>query len=76
MRAFQRNEPTISPQKIVEMVTMSPALALRQQNALGRIRPGFLADLIAIPCSEGDDVFEQIAAFDRRIDWIMVNGKL
>src|SRR6266487_4420299 len=40
-RAFQRNEPGISPQKILEMVTVNPALALRQKNTLGRIRPGF-----------------------------------
>jgi cytosine/adenosine deaminase-related metal-dependent hydrolase len=76
MRAFQRNEPAISPQKILEMVTVNAALALRQENMLGRIRPGFRADLIAIPCSKGRDVFEEIAAFDGGIDWIMANGKL
>ncbi len=75
-RAFQRNEPGISPQKILEMVTVNPALALRQENSLGRIRPGFRADLIAISCSQGRDVFEEIAAFDAGIDWIMANGRL
>ncbi len=76
MRAFQRNGPAISPQKILEMVTVNAALALRQENMLGRIRPGFRADLIAIPCSQGRDVFEEIVAFDGGIDWIMANGKL
>jgi imidazolonepropionase-like amidohydrolase len=57
------------------MVTVNPAAALRQQNTLGRIRPGFRADLIAIPCSEGGDVFEEIVAFDGEIEWILVNGK-
>src|SRR2546429_3388465 len=42
MRAFQRSEPQISPDKILEMVTVNAALALHQENALGRIRPGFL----------------------------------
>ena len=75
MRAFQRNEPTISPQKILEMVTVNSALALRQKNTLGRIRPGFRADLIAVPCGKGRDAFEEIVAFDGEIDWMMVNGK-
>jgi cytosine/adenosine deaminase-related metal-dependent hydrolase len=75
MRAFQRNEPESSPEKIFEMVTVNPALALSQQNTLGRIRPGFRADLIAIPCSGGRDLFGEIVAFDGEITWMMVNGK-
>ena len=75
MRAFQRSEPERSPEKIFEMITVIPASALRQQNTLGRIRPGFRADLIAIPCSEDRDLFGEIVAFDREIDWMMVNGK-
>jgi cytosine/adenosine deaminase-related metal-dependent hydrolase len=75
MRAFQRSEPEISPKKIFEMVTVNPASALRQQNTLGRIRPGFRADLTAIPCREGRDLFGEIVAFDGEVDWIMVNGR-
>ncbi len=75
MRAFQRSEPESSPEKIFEMVTVNPASALGQQNSLGRIRPGFRADLIAIPCREGRDLFGEIVAFDGEVDWIMVNGR-
>jgi cytosine/adenosine deaminase-related metal-dependent hydrolase len=75
MRAFRRSEPETSPEKVFEMVTVNPASALRQQNTLGRIRPGFRADLIAIPCAEGDDLFAEIVAFDGEINWMMVNGK-
>jgi cytosine/adenosine deaminase-related metal-dependent hydrolase len=75
MRAFQHSEPERSPEKILEMVTMNPASALGQQNTLGRIRPGFRADLIAIPSSEGSDLFEEIVAFDGEVDWMMVNGR-
>ena len=75
MRPFQRREPEISPEKIFEMVTVNPASALRQQNTLGRIRPGFRADLIAIPCRESRDLFGEIVAFDGEVDWIMVNGR-
>jgi len=75
MRAFQRNEPAVSPDKIFEMVTVNAASALRQQNTLGRIRPGFRADLIAIPCTEDGDLFAEIVEFDGEINWMMVNGK-
>jgi aminodeoxyfutalosine deaminase len=75
MRAFQRSEPATSPEEIFEMVTVKSALALSQSNTLGRIRPGFRADLIAIPCGEGGDLFGEIVAFDREVDWMMVNGK-
>src|SRR5882724_4294649 len=60
MRAFQRSEPGISPDKILEMVTVNGARALRQRNKLARTRPGFRADLIAVPCSGTDNLFEQI----------------
>ena len=76
MRAFRRSEPGISPNKILEMVTVNPATALHQENALGRIRRGLRADLLAVRCNERDTPFEQILEFDGSVDWIMVNGKL
>ncbi|PYL30935.1 MAG: hypothetical protein DMF39_04445 [Verrucomicrobia bacterium] len=76
MRAFRRSEPGISPDKILKMVTVNPARALRQENTLGRIRRGFRADLLAVRCNERDTPFEQILEFDGSVDWIMVNGKL
>ncbi len=76
MRAFQRREPAISPEEIVKMVTLNPAMALHQEKMIGRIRPGFCADLVAVQCSEHDKPFEQIVGFDGSIDWIMVNGKM
>ncbi len=76
MRAFQRSEPGISPDEILKMVTLNPAIALHQENTLGRIRPGFSADLIAVPCSQGADLFGEIMEFDGQVDSVMVNGKL
>ncbi len=79
MRAFQRNEPGLSPDKIFEMVTVNPALALDQSRhggTMGRIRPGFQADLISIPCGGGTNLFEEIVAFAGPIDWMMVNGRM
>jgi cytosine/adenosine deaminase-related metal-dependent hydrolase len=76
MRAFQRREPGISPDEILKMATVNPAMALHQENTLGRIRPGFSADLIAVPCSQGADLFGEIMEFDGQVDSVMVNGKL
>ena len=75
MRAFQRNEPAISPEKVLKMVTVNSALALGQQNTLGRIRPGFGADLVAIPCTESRDLFAEIVAFENEINWMMADGR-
>ena len=76
MRAFQKEFPDVSPEEILKMVTVNPAAALHRENMIGRIRPGFCADLIATPCGERDNPFEQIVEFDASIDWIMVNGKI
>jgi cytosine/adenosine deaminase-related metal-dependent hydrolase len=75
MRAFQKRFPSVPPQETFRMVTTNPARALRQENELGRIRPGFKADLIAVPCFGSEDVFEQIIAFDGPVSWAMVNGE-
>lgn len=75
MRAFQRSEPGISPNEILKMVTVNPAIALHQEKMIGRIRPGFCADLIAVPCSQGADLFGEIMEFDGQVDSVMVNGK-
>lgn len=74
MRAFQRNRPKVLPREILEMVTVNPADALQQSDRLGRIRPGFVADLISLPCARSTSVFEEIVAFDRPVDWAMVGG--
>jgi cytosine/adenosine deaminase-related metal-dependent hydrolase len=76
MRAFQRNEPGLSPDKIFEMVTVNAALALHQEKALGRIQPGFQADLICIPCGSSANLLEEILEFDGPVTWMMVNGKM
>ena len=75
MRAFQKAFPSVLPEQILEMVTVNPARVLGQEHELGRIRPGFEADLIAVPCSGSTDVFEQILAFERPVNWAIVNGE-
>ncbi len=74
MRAFEKKFPGSSPEEILQMVTVNPARALRQENALGRIRRGFRADLIAIPIAAGN-VFDGIIAFKDTVDWALLDGK-
>jgi len=71
MRAFQKEFPSVLADEIFQMVTVNPARALRYENALGQIRPGFGADLIAVPYSTSTDIFEQILAFKDPVDWVL-----
>ncbi|MDP9254265.1 MAG: amidohydrolase family protein, partial [Verrucomicrobiota bacterium] len=74
MRELHRREPALAPNEIIEMVTVNPAEALRLKANLGRIKPGYLADLISIPAASGDDVCEQIIGCEKPISWIMIGG--
>jgi len=76
MRAFQKNFPSVSAEEILQIATINPTRALRQENALGQIRPGFAGDLVAVPCAGSRDVFEQIIAFDGPVNFVMVNGEM
>jgi len=75
MRAFQRNEPTLSPRQILETVTVNAARALGQGDRLGQIAPGFFADLIALPCAGSTTAFEEIVAFKATVGWMIIDGK-
>jgi cytosine/adenosine deaminase-related metal-dependent hydrolase len=76
MRAFQKNVRGISPEEILEMVTLNPARALQQESQLGRIRVGFHADLIAVSCERATkNLFEEIIDFDGPAEWVMVAGQ-
>ncbi|HKR53426.1 MAG TPA: amidohydrolase family protein, partial [Chthoniobacterales bacterium] len=48
MRKFQ-DRFRFEPSKVLEMVTVNPARALKQLDQLGKIRRSFLADMIALP---------------------------
>jgi cytosine/adenosine deaminase-related metal-dependent hydrolase len=74
MRAFQKEFPSVSAEEIFQMVTVNPARALRYENALGQIRPGFGADLITVRCSTSTDTFEQILAFKDPVDWVLAGN--
>jgi len=75
MRAFQKTFQQISAEEILKTVTVNPARALRREKGLGQIRPGFEADLIAVPCSGSTDILEKIIAFDGPVKFIMMSGE-
>jgi cytosine/adenosine deaminase-related metal-dependent hydrolase len=74
MREFLRNFPAVSPEEIFSMATKNAAAALGQQSLLGEIRPGALADLIAVPLEARGDIFEQVIASSITVTWSMIDG--
>jgi aminodeoxyfutalosine deaminase len=76
MRQFRREHDDIPPEELLRMVTMNPAKALGRATGLGRIAPGYLADMIALPLSGSADVYEQIIAFNGDVPWMMIGGEI
>ena len=76
MRVLQELESALSPHEILNMATVNSARALGFAEKLGQIRPGMLADLVAIPFDlSSRKVFTEIVAFKRSVSWMMVDGK-
>ncbi|HWM25520.1 MAG TPA: amidohydrolase family protein [Chthoniobacterales bacterium] len=77
MRELRRKEPSVSPREVVTMATANGARAIGRADSLGRISPGFHADLIAIPSpATAVDAFDAIVAFDGTVRWMMVDGEI
>jgi cytosine/adenosine deaminase-related metal-dependent hydrolase len=73
MQELMRKESSLSPLAALTMATVNGAKAIGKSDTLGRISPGFCADLIAIP-QGSRDVFESIIGFDGAVPWMMVGG--
>jgi len=76
MRAFQTEFPDVSAESILGMVTRNPAGSLGQTDALGKIAPGFFADLIAVPATSSATIFDEIIAFEAAVGWLMIGGRV
>jgi cytosine/adenosine deaminase-related metal-dependent hydrolase len=76
MRELLRKEPWIAPREVLEMTTANAARAIGRADSLGMIRPGFRADLIALPAQSGTDIFGNIVAFEGAVPWMMVDGEI
>jgi cytosine/adenosine deaminase-related metal-dependent hydrolase len=76
LRLLADKEPGLTPEDLLYTVTGAPARALRMAGELGCIRPGALADLIAIPFSGPPrKAAEAVIAHRAWISWMMVHGK-
>jgi aminodeoxyfutalosine deaminase len=75
MRAFQKEFPKVPPERILKMVTVNPARALRRENELGKIERGSLADMIALPFTTSENVHQTILNFVGKVPWFMLHGK-
>jgi len=75
MRKF-RDRFHFEPKKVLEMVTINSARALKQRDQLGRIRANFLADMIALPFTKSPNIFETILNFVGKVPWIMLHGTI
>ena len=75
MQAVRDAHPWLAPRAILEMATVNGARALHQEQALGKIRAGCHADLIALPIDNSrGDVFEKIIAWKEQVPWQMIAG--
>ena len=75
LRQFARNEPSLSPRELFEMVTVNAAAALGQRDAVGMIRAGFAADLMSVPWhGRTADLLRDVISYGEKIPWIMVDG--
>lgn len=77
MRRVRDTQSWLSPEEILEMVTINPARKLNLSGRLGCVAPDALADLISIPFfGKLESVFDEIVANETPIDWMMINGSV
>jgi|YelNatPaOPRAMG01_1025707.scaffolds.fasta_scaffold17158_3 cytosine/adenosine deaminase-related metal-dependent hydrolase len=77
MQELARIFPRMEPARILEMVTVNPARALRRAHWLGHIAPGAAADLVAVAAEgNGIDPYEAAVFNERPVLFSMVNGKV
>ena len=57
MRALAKSMPALGPDQIIKLATVNGAKAIGREDELGIIKPGALADLIALPTDAGETDF-------------------
>jgi aminodeoxyfutalosine deaminase len=76
MRSLASLPNAPSPEEILNWATINAAKAIFQDQHLGQIAPGFLADLIAIPyAGPKNKTFEAIISHQGRVAFSMIGGK-
>ena len=80
MRLFRKNQPQVPAEEVLSLATVKPAQALGLGHQLGRIKPGYLADLIGLPFrppkrSHMEDAYEQVLRYRDEVTFAMVHGE-
>ncbi len=65
-------EAGMTPAEAIRTATLNGAKLLSQQDHLGRLAPGFAADIVAVSGQPLND----IRSVTRRVVWVMKNGKV
>ncbi len=75
MRQLRKMEPALSGRETLEAATVNPAAAFGWGSALGTLRAGYRADMIAVPFRVHDEsVCDEIVDFRGEISWKMIDG--
>ncbi len=75
MQTLRDVDPSLPPERILEMVTTNAARALGQEDLIGKIRPGFQADLISLPIENRErDLWGAIVGWQEPVEWMLVAG--
>lgn len=68
----------VTDKKLYEMMTINPAKALKLADRLGRLEPGYLADIVAIRLKsmKANPYTQIVTATQSEIQYVMVGGEL
>jgi cytosine/adenosine deaminase-related metal-dependent hydrolase len=76
MRGLAAADTTVTPEEILRMATLNGARALGRKGQIGELRPGALADLIAIPDAGGKkDFFATVLDHAGPVHASMIDGR-
>ncbi|HSU52603.1 MAG TPA: amidohydrolase family protein [Candidatus Dormibacteraeota bacterium] len=76
MRALADAQSFVRPQGIVQMATVNGATALGMQGAIGELRPGAYADVIAIPFSgAARNLYSAVLQHQGKVSASMIGGE-
>jgi aminodeoxyfutalosine deaminase len=77
LRLLEKTDGWLTPEQMLRTVTVNPARALQRGHDLGKIAPGAMADLIAIPASGNvASLHEEIISYTRPVPWMMIDGNV
>ena len=77
LRRLSQTAPESTAEQLLRTVTVHPARALRREGQLGKIVPGSIPDLIAVPATGSlGDVHEEIVQYTGAIPWVMIDGEV